>query len=177
MKNLTEKSKYLSLLLRHKPELANLELKEDGWVDVHTLIKNTDFTLSELKEIVSTDKKQRYSFDSTYTCIRANQGHSVNVKMNFKEFIPIKELYHGTSINVKDIIFKEGIKKQSRQYVHLSQDIETAKKVGERHGKPFIFIIDAVKMYEDGIKFYISENNVVLTDFVNKKYLKAFNNY
>lgn len=175
MKNLTEKSKYLSLILRHKPELANLQLKEDGWADVHTLIKNTDFTLSELKEIVSTDKKQRYSFDNTYTRIRANQGHSVNVKINFKEFIPTKDLYHGTSIKVKDIIFKEGIKKQSRQYVHLSQDIETAKKVGERHGKPFIFIVDAIKMYENGIKFYISENNVVLTDFVDKKYLKTFN--
>lgn len=170
--DIVERSKYLSLLLRHKPQLAKLEIKEDGWISVKELIKNTDFTLCQLKNIVSSDSKQRYSFNQTNTHIRANQGHSVSIKMNYDEFIPLKELYHGTSIKVKDQIISDGIKKMNRQYVHLSQDIDTALKVGKRHGRPFIFKVDALKMLEDGIKFYISDNKVVLVDFVDKKYLE-----
>lgn len=170
--DLNSRSKYLSYLLRHCPEQANLTVLDDGWVDVKQLLKNTDFTLTELKTIVDNDSKKRYSFDQYYTKIRANQGHSIDVKMSFKPFTPTTFLYHGTSDKYRDSILKNGIMKMSRQYVHLSQDITTARKVGVRHGgKLVIFKVDAVRMYNDGIKLFISENGVVLTDFVDGKYI------
>lgn len=165
------RSKYLALLLRHKPEEAKLVLEKDGWVSISELCRNTDFTLEELKEIVINDNKQRYSFNEDYSKIRANQGHSKPVDIEFKEYIPIGYLYHGTGKKSYNSILSSGIKKMSRQYVHLSQDINTAVYVGKRHGEPIVFKVDAMQMYKDGIKFYISENNVVLTDFVDTKYL------
>lgn len=168
MKN--ERSKYLALILRHKPELVNLELMKDGWVQVMQLLNNTDFTMDELEEIVTTDTKGRYQFSEEKQFIRAVQGHSKKVDIEFKEFIPTKELYHGTADRFYSSILQEGIKKMSRQYVHLSSDIETAKLVGKRHGNVKIIIIDAIKMFKDGYKFYIADNGVILTDIVPTKY-------
>jgi putative RNA 2'-phosphotransferase len=168
MKN--ERSKYLALILRHKPELVNLELMKDGWVQVTNLCNNTDFTMDELEEIVTTDTKGRYQFSEEKQFIRAVQGHSKKVDIEFKEFIPTKELYHGTADRFYSSILQEGIKKMSRQYVHLSSDIETAKLVGKRHGNVKIIIIDAIKMFKDGYKFYIADNGVILTDIVPIKY-------
>lgn len=171
MSDKKKRSQYLALLLRHKPEAAGLHLADGGWVDVAELCKNTDFTLSELKSIVANDEKGRYSFDATFIRIRANQGHSVEVKMNFEEFVPTTFLYHGTSVHSLDSIFREGLKKMSRQYVHLSKDYETARKVGKRHGTVCVLAVNALQMHEDGKKFYISENGVVMTDSVEPKYL------
>ena len=98
------------------------------------------------------------------------QGHSKKVDIEFKEFIPTKELYHGTADRFYSSILQEGIKKMSRQHVHLSSDIETAKLVGNRHGNVMIIIIDAIKMFKDGYKFYIADNGVILTDIVPTKY-------
>lgn len=170
MKTKNERSKYLALILRHKPEIAKVKLMDDGWVDLNQLLKNTDFTFAELDDIVKTDNKGRYQISDDKKFIRAVQGHSTNVEMNFKEFIPTQELYHGTAERFFDSILRDGIKKMSRQFVHLSKDIETAKKVGERYGKVKIIAIDAVKMYNDGYKFFIAENGVILTNFVPTKY-------
>ena len=147
MSNIDKRSKYLALILRHKPEEVGVVVEDNGWVDVKTLIKNSDFTLSELKEIVSTDSKGRYSFNSDFSKIRANQGHSINVKIEFKEFVPKTVLYHGTAKKFVDSIYKKGICKMNRQFVHLSSNIDTAIKVGNRHGECIVFEIDAVSMF------------------------------
>lgn len=170
MKTKTVRSKYLALILRHKPELFNLELMPNGWIQVVQLLNNTDFTMDELEEIVTTDTKGRYQFSEEKQFIRAVQGHSVNVEMNFKEFIPTEDLYHGTAKKYLDNILSDGIKKMNRQYVHLSTNIETAIKVGKRHGEVVVLSINAKKMHEDGYKFFIAENGVILTDFVPTKY-------
>lgn len=166
-----ERSKYLALILRHKPELVNVELMKDGWVDLQKLIKNTDFTMNELEDIVKSDNKGRYQFSDDKKYIRAVQGHSKKVDIEFKEFIPDKDLYHGTGERFVKSILKDGIKKMSRQYVHLSINKEIAKNVGIRHGKPAIITIDAVKMKNDGYKFFIADNGVILTDYVPTEYL------
>ena len=170
-------SKFVSLILRHKPEEINLSLDENGWVEVNKLInginkKNFNINLDDLKRIVSEDNKQRYSFNSDLTKIRANQGHSIKVNLDLKEVRPPDILYHGSSKKFMKNIIKEGITKQKRQYVHLSLETETASKVGKRHGELIMFILDSKKMYEDGYKFYLSENGVWLTDFVPSKYIK-----
>lgn len=176
--NLTEVSKYISLILRHKPEVIGITLDEHGWADVTELIKGIEkdhkgFNMGILEEIVRTDNKQRYSFNEDKTKIRANQGHSINVDVELQECTPPEYLYHGTGEKYVESIQKEGLKPKSRLYVHLSQDLDTAKNVGTRHGKCRIFVIDTKRMTEDGYKFYKSANNVWLTKEVPVSYFTS----
>ncbi|PQA91276.1 putative RNA 2'-phosphotransferase [Chryseobacterium piscicola] len=169
-------SKFLSYILRHHPELIDLNLDEKGWANVNEIIAksandNQGFTFEELNEIVETNDKKRFVFNEDKTRIRANQGHSIGIDLNLKPQQPPELLYHGSAQANVDSILKTGIEKRSRQHVHLSLDIETATKVGMRHGKPIILTISTGKMFEDGILFYLSENNVWLTDFVNPCYI------
>lgn len=175
--NLTKASKFISLLLRHKPEVGNLTLDEHGWCDVSDLIvvvekRNSGFSMNDLEEVVRTDEKQRYSFNENKTLIRANQGHSIPVDVELSETTPPDVLYHGTATKNVDSIQDIGLQHMSRLYVHLSSDYETAVKVGSRHGKPVVFTVDAKKMYEDGFKFYLSANGVWLIKEVPAHYLQ-----
>lgn len=171
--NLTNKSKFLSLILRHKPEQYGIKLdKQGGWAKVDDVIKKCNFTLEELEEIVKVDNKQRYSFNEDKSKIRANQGHSINIDLKLKTITPPIFLYHGTIEKFINSIMENGLLKQNRQYVHLSKDIETAKQVALRRGKPIILKILARKMMFDGYKFFISNNGVYLTDNVPSEYLK-----
>lgn len=169
-------SKFLSLVLRHKPEVINLNLDENGWTDVNELIEkcskhNRDFTFDELNEMVETNDKKRFIFNEDKTRIRANQGHSIDIDLALKPQQPPEFLYHGTAERNVNSILEKGIERRNRQHVHLSLDKETATKVGMRHGKPIILTIRTAEMYDDGIEFYLSENNVWLTDFVDAKYI------
>ncbi len=170
-------SKYLSRHLRHRPDSIGIQLAPGGWVPVSELLDacqkyNFPFQLAELKQVVAQNDKQRFSFDSTGTLIRANQGHSVEIDLQLEAVIPPDILYHGTSIGAVNSILKEGISKMSRNHVHLSIDIQTARKVGSRHGIPAIFIVDATAMCSDRHTFYCSENGVWLVDFVPQNYLR-----
>ncbi len=169
--------RFLSLVLRHKPEVIGITLDENGWADVNELleaIKNSGhyLTMEDLTYIVENNNKKRYTFNNDFTKIRANQGHSINVDLQLKKEIPPKKLYHGTAEKFYDEIIKKGILKQTRNHVHLSTDIETATIVGKRHGNPIILEINSKKMYEDGIDFYLSENGVWLVKEVMPKYIK-----
>jgi len=177
-KRKTKISKFLSLVLRHKPEEIGLTLEENGWIPVEKLIKacadyGKSFTLAELRETVETNDKKRFSFDETGRKIRANQGHSVKVEIEFEEKTPPAILYHGTAEKNLGVIFAEGLKKMSRHHVHLSADTETARKVGIRYGKPVIFQIDTEKMLGEGFKFYVSANDVWLVERVPPEFLKV----
>lgn len=173
--NLTKVSKYISLILRHKPETIGITLDAHGWANVKDLIKGVNKTykldMEMLEEIVATDDKQRYSFNEDKTMIRANQGHSVNVDVELEEVEPPKYLYHGTATKYMDSILKDGLIPKSRLYVHLSADVETAITVGERHGKPIIFRIRSKAMYDQGFKFYKSQNGVWLTKNVPSEFM------
>ena len=174
---LTRISKYMSMLLRHHPEAIGLDMDEHGWVKVNDLIegiqenKSKTFGMNELEEIVRTDEKQRYSFNADKTLIRANQGHSIQVDVELNKRTPPEILYHGTGEKYVASIDQQGLLSKARLYVHLSWDIETAIKVGKRHGKVVIYKVDAKKMAEDGYDFYLSVNNVWLTYDVPVLYL------
>ena len=174
--SLRDVSKYMSLILRHKPEAIGISLDEHGWANVEELIagiaKNNEFNMEILEEIVRTDEKQRYSFNDDKTLIRANQGHSIPVDVELEEKEPPEILWHGTGEKFVVAIDAEGLISKSRLYVHLSKDEDTAIKVGARHGKPVIYNVLAKQMYEDGYKFYLSVNGVWLTKDVPVKYLK-----
>lgn len=174
--SLTKTSRYLSLILRHKPEVINITLDSYGWANVDELIygvsKTHPLTMEILEEIVANDNKQRYSFNEDKTKIRANQGHSIPVDVELKEKEPPMFLYHGTGEKYVNSIDKQGLIPKTRLYVHLSTDIETAKNVGSRHGKPVVYYVDSRQMFLDNIKFYLSVNGVWLVDKVPTKYLK-----
>jgi putative RNA 2'-phosphotransferase len=176
-KNVKSSSKFLSLVLRHKPEEIGLLLDENGWASVDELIqkinaKGNNIDIDFLDEIVDTNDKKRFAFNDDKTKIRASQGHSIEIDLDVKPSIPPNVLYHGTATRFVESILKEGLSKQQRQHVHLSEKLETATAVGARHGKPVILIVDAKQMQEDGLLFYQSENNVWLTDNVEVKYIK-----
>lgn len=183
-KQLTALSKFLSLILRHKPETVNLSLDSEGYVDINQLISNINnnseyhITRSTLDNIVTTDSKQRYSYNKTKTKIRANQGHSIPVDLNLTPQIPPEILYHGTNKRFLDSILSDGLKPMSRQYVHLSSDSTTAAMVGKRHGgSPIIFMIETKPLIDFGCQFYLSENKVWLTDYIPAQYLSLFYKY
>lgn len=171
--NITQISKYLSLILRHQPQSIDLILDPNGWADVEELLKKSTlkFNFQQLIEVVEKNDKQRFIFNEDKTKIRANQGHSIKIDLALSPKIPPTLLYHGTVEKYLDNIRKEGLKKMSRNHVHLSKDIETAQKVGSRRGKPIILNINSEAMSHDGILFYCSENGVWLTDNVPTKYI------
>ena len=176
-KEITRVSKFISLVLRHKPESIGLNLDEKGWAETSELLEKmnqsgTNISLDMLNRIVETNNKRRFSFNEDKTKIRANQGHSINVDLELKQKIPPQFLYHGTATKFLDSILKEGIKKKERQYVHLSIDIKTAITVGQRHGEPKILIIHSEQMHGEGFNFYLSENNIWLTEHVPVKYIR-----
>ena len=174
--SLNSTSKYISLILRHKPETIGITLDEHGWANVDELIngiaKTHEMNMDILEEIVRTDEKQRYSFNDDKTKIRANQGHSIQVDVELEEKAPPEILWHGTGEKFTSFIDAQGLIPKSRLYVHLSKDKETAEKVGSRHGKPVLYIVKAMEMYRDGYKFYLSKNGVWLTKEVPVKYLE-----
>ena len=172
----TKISKFLSLILRHKPETVGLSLEKEGWVEVGKLLeacakKGTSFTLEELRDTVANNDKKRFSFDETGAKIRANQGHSLRVEIDFERKTPPEILYHGTAEKNVAKILERGLLKQTRHHVHLSTNIETARAVGIRHGKPVVFEIKTKSMIDENFEFFASANGVWLVETVPPKFL------
>lgn len=168
-------SRFLSLVLRHKPEAAEIALDSNGWARVDELIvgvsKKYPMDMDVLELIVKKDDKQRYSFNEDRTMIRANQGHSVDVDVELEKVIPPRFLWHGTAEKYVQSIEENGLIPKTRLYVHLSSDIDAARKVGTRHGEVVVYRVDALKMHQDGVVFYRSANQVWLVKSVPKEYL------
>jgi putative RNA 2'-phosphotransferase len=170
-----EISKFLSFVLRHNPGHIDLELDSAGWANVKDLLdKSTNLDMTTLEHIVKTNNKKRFEFNSDKTKIRASQGHSVEVNLGYERKIPPDVLYHGTAQKNRESIQRDGLKKMNRHAVHLSADIETATSVGARHGKPLVYIVRAREMSDNGSKFYLSNNNVWLTENVLPEFLQEF---
>ena len=165
-------SKFLSLILRHKPETIGLQLDKNGWADIDELLSLSNSTIEQLDEIVATNNKQRFSYNVDKTKIRANQGHSIQVDLELVEQVPPERLFHGTATRNLNSIRKIGIIKGTRQHVHLSDCLETAKVVGSRHGSPAVLFIKAGQMHRDGYRFFLSDNGVWLTDSVPVQYIE-----
>ncbi len=169
-------SKFLSLVLRHQPQIIRLQLDDQGWASVDELLqklktKGFHLSISDLQYIVDTNNKKRFAFSENRTKIRASQGHSIEVDLGYLQSVPPAILYHGTARRNMESILKEGLQKQRRQHVHLSADKETAVTVGQRHGRPVVLEVSAGQMHEDGYTFFLSANGVWLTDLVPAKYL------
>jgi putative RNA 2'-phosphotransferase len=174
--DLIEVSKFLSLILRHKPEVIGLELDESGWADIDTLIQlvnqnGRQLTRSLLSQVVADNDKQRFILSEDGNRIRANQGHSIRVELGLQPTEPPDCLYHGTASRFLESIQAQGLLPGKRQYVHLSPDIETAIMVGKRHGRPVVLSVRAAELHRDGHKFLFSANGVWMTERVPAEYL------
>lgn len=176
--NLEKISKFLSYVLRHKPEKIDLKLDKNGWAMVSELIgkakiKGTILDKATLDQVVEQDGKGRYSYSPDGLKIRANQGHSVAVDLKLQAIRPPAILYHGTSTKALDSILASGLNKGRRHHVHLTENKLMACAVGSRYGEPVLVEINSHAMNADGFKFFRSENDVWLTDFVPAKYLRV----
>ena len=169
-------SKFLSFVLRHKPDAIDLTLDEDGWASVAELIEKAQpqFTITPdlIKQVVVTNDKKRFSLSDDEQLIRANQGHSIQVDLKLSPRIPPTILYHGTASRFLNSIMQEGLKSGKRQHVHLSSDVETATAVGKRHGKPVILEVAARAMHQQKFEFFRSDNGVWLTKHVPIRFFK-----
>ncbi|HIE02471.1 MAG TPA: RNA 2'-phosphotransferase [Thiotrichaceae bacterium] len=168
-------SKFLSYVLRHQPESIGLSLDKNGWASVADILKNASLPLSleELKQVVENNDKQRFSFNDDLSLIKANQGHSVKIELAFQAITPPDTLYHGTAQHFLKSIQQQGITKGKRHHVHLSKDIQTASKVGKRHGQLVILAIEAKTMHETGYPFYLSDNGVYLVEEIPPRYFQV----
>jgi putative RNA 2'-phosphotransferase len=175
--NNTSISKFLSLVLRHKPEEIGLTLDANGWASIEELIaratpRGLRLTRPLVETIVAESDKKRFAISEDGTRIRANQGHSVDIALGLAPQLPPESLYHGTATRFLESIRADGLHSAARQHVHLSSDLATAEKVGSRHGKPVILTVDSGQMARDGYLFYFSENGVWLTEAVPARYLR-----
>lgn len=166
--HLTTQSKRLAYLLRHST-LPN----QQGWMEVKLLLSEHNFTESELTEIVDTDTKGRFEFSEDGSLIRALYGHSNGVSIEYQELTPPATLYHGTAKKYLNTILSEGLKPQSRNFVHLSENHDVARSVGQRHGEPIILHIETAKILQNGGIFYKAQNGIWLTKFIAPEYITA----
>ncbi|WP_124112297.1 RNA 2'-phosphotransferase [Palleronia sp. THAF1] len=169
-------SKFLAKVLRHEPDLIDIQLDRHGWVQVDELLRKLKkvghgLSKDELRHIVETNDKKRFSISEDGRRIRAAQGHSIEVDLGLPATRPPETLYHGTASQNLDKIFEGGLDPGRRRQVHLSPDPETATRVGRRHGKPIVLRVDARRMHADGWTFFCSDNGVWLTDAVPAEYL------
>ena len=171
-------SKLLSYVLRHKPAEIDITLDENGWTDVPILLDKLAqygerVTMPVLQHVVATNAKKRFSFNDDETKIRASQGHSVEVDLGYIQQQPPEFLYHGTVGKFIPAILQQGLQKMNRHHVHLSADVQTANIVAKRRGEPIILKISAGVMHTKSYVFYVSDNNVWLTDEVPPEFISA----
>ncbi len=175
-KALIKHSKFLSMVLRHDPGALGLSLDDAGWVEVERLLdacakQRPAITREALEEIVATNEKRRFAFSEDGLRIRASQGHSIGVDLALPEKQPPEYLFHGTASHYMGSIWAQGLLRGKRDHVHLSEEQQTARQVGSRHGNVVILRVASQRMQEAGFCFYQSANGVWLTDSVPVEFL------
>ena len=174
-------SKFLSFVLRHRPDAIGLALDEQGWAPIDDLILKSNaaghsFSRDDMIQVVETSEKRRFTLSADGHRIRAAQGHSVTIDLGLSEQEPPTVLYHGTARRFLRSILSDGLTPQARQQVHLSVDEATAKIVGQRHGVPVVLRVDAHRMHSTGFQFYVADNGVWLTDHVPAEFMRVSSN-
>jgi putative RNA 2'-phosphotransferase len=186
----TAVSRVLSKALRHEPEFLGITLDARGWVSVDEVLAALSsaqrrrespkrlrtlppVTRELLLEVIRTNDKQRFTLSEDGARIRAAQGHSIGVELGYPSAEPPAVLYHGTSRDRIDSILAQGLVPGSRDSVHLSDNTDTAARVGARHGTPVVLVVRAAAMHAAGLSFQRADNGVWLTASVPPDYIDA----
>lgn len=169
-------SKTLSYILRHGPESIGITLGRAGWVEVSELLNQLSLhrkavNREELDSVVANNSKQRFEFSDDGLLIRARQGHSVDIDLEYEAIPPPDVLFHGTADRFLESIMENGLQKRGRHHVHLSTDKATMMEVGRRHGKAVLLEIDSARMHADRYEFFVTGNNVWLTETIPPEYI------
>ncbi len=169
-------SKRLSYVLRHRPDSIGVQLDDAGWVEIEQLLDGLALhgmaiSLELLTEVVDTNPKQRFEFSSDRSLLRARQGHSVSVDLGYEPVVSPERLFHGTPISSLDSILKTGLQKRRRHHDHMSTDRQLMLEVDRSRGTQLLNHIKSGQMQTDGYDFYVTGNNVWLTDHVPPEYL------
>jgi putative RNA 2'-phosphotransferase len=174
-------SKFMSFILRHRPDAIGLALDPQGWASIDELVlkgnvPGNSFSREDLMHVIETSEKSRFSLSADGQYVRAAQGHSVAVNLGLSLQEPPTLLYHGTAKRFLRSILAKGLKPQARQQVHLSVDEATARLVGQRHGNPVVLTVEARCMHAEGFQFFVADNGVWLTDHVPSEFLGSSSN-
>lgn len=174
--NFIKVSKFLSLVLRHKPEEIGLTLDEHGWASIEELIRLANLRGKRLNralldQIVAENDKKRFALSADGLRIRASQGHSIDIDLALEPAQPPELLYHGTASRFIESIRASGLNSANRRHVHMSLDVPTATKVGQRHGKPVVLTVRSGEMAEAGYRFFLSANGVWLAERVPAEFI------
>lgn len=176
---LTRLSKTISHALRHRPQDYGLVLDAEGWVAVDDLLAalrrrfgaRRTVSLAEIEQIMAESEKQRFELRDGK--IRAFYGHSTPTKIERESTTPPTILYHGTTQEAAQAILREGLRSMKRQYVHLSTDEKTARLVGlRRTSRPVILHIAALEAHQQGIKFYLGNEDIWLADPIPPTFIR-----
>lgn len=190
--SLVSLSRVLSKVLRHEPEYVDAKLDNSGWIDIDILVRclnsssrkaAADKRLRTLGTVTAElvvraaqeSSKQRFGISADGHRIRAVQGHSIEVDLQYPLAEPPSQLFHGTASISWNSIDAEGLRPMERQHVHLSSDVPTARSVGMRHGRPIVLAVAAGDMHRAGEKFWLAENGVWLTEAVPREYITLRN--
>jgi putative RNA 2'-phosphotransferase len=174
--SMTKDSKFLSLVLRHRPDSIGLTLCAEGWAEIDALPAAAAraghaLTLERLEAIVETSAKKRFSISADGARIRAAQGHSVEVALGHAPSVPPEGLFLGTAQAHLPAVLAEGLRPGRRRQVHLCADADMAATAGRRHGPPAVLRVAAGRMHRDGLSLFMADNGVWLTDAVAPTYL------
>ncbi|KQV85941.1 RNA 2'-phosphotransferase [Rhizobacter sp. Root1221] len=175
---LTQISKFLSLVLRHNPQRIGIELDAAGWTDIEALLAKAGqagkpITRELLEKIVAESDKQRFAISDDGSRVRANQGHSVEVDLELPVVAPPELLYHGTADRFLPSILRTGLERRNRHHVHLTANRATAIDVGSRYGRPVVLSVAARRMVEAGHEFRCSANGVWLVEAVAVEFIEV----
>ncbi len=172
-------SKRLSLWLRHDPGAGGLALDAQGWTEVDAVLAGfaqagMACNWEDLLRLVEESDKQRFELSDDAARIRARQGHSVEVALDWPRADPPDLLWHGTVERFLPMILAEGLKPMRRHHVHLSGDLDTATRVGQRRGTAVILAVRAAALAEAGRDFFLTSNGVWLTEQVPPAFLEPW---
>ncbi|BBN13043.1 2'-phosphotransferase [Marchantia polymorpha subsp. ruderalis] len=174
----------MAKILRHQAVELKLDMRNDGYVDVKQLLSlsmrtasgqpMSSHTVDDVREAVKLDSKQRFGIkeEAGVLLIRANQGHSikrVETEQLLKPMLTAEEVpacVHGTYRRHLPSIRKEGLKRMNRNHVHFAMGLSPDDGVvsGMRSTSEVLIYLDVSKALKDGMKLYVSENGVVLTE-------------
>ena len=176
-KHLIKLSKFLSLILRHKPQTVGLCLDEKGWADVGELIdlvsqQGIHISRELLEEIVGDSEEKSFVFNADKSKIRSYQEQSPKADLALISEQPPQYLVYCTTTRFLATMRSQGLIPGNQSHVQLSSDKLAAIQLGQRYGQSIVLTVKAAEMFQAGHPFYRSEQGLWLAETVPPWYIQ-----